>query len=79
MLSVHLVDAAGTPLASEQWSATGPGGASLSGTTNAQGDISCGPTEPGVYELTVRSHTYKVHTVRESLLAPGTPNRLVIR
>ena len=79
MLTVRLVDAAGAPLANEQWRATGPGGATLSGTTDAQGDISCGPAVFGVYELTVRGHTCKVHTVRESRIDPSLPNRLVIR
>ena len=79
-LAVRFLSNTGATVHGVAWTATGPGG-SFSGTTDENGCLELEHIVDGVYEIQIRGHGYKVHTVRESDFPGGsiTPSKLLMR
>jgi len=78
LLTVRLLDNRGRALAHERIDVRAPNGTTFTITTNADGEYHRA-TDQGVYELTVRQHIYKLHTLRDRYCDPAVPCRLIVR
>jgi len=78
VLIFRLITPTRSALGNERFEVRGPNGERFSGTTNADGDFQRS-LAPGVYELTVRRHAYKLHTLRRSTINADAPCHVVVR
>jgi uncharacterized Zn-binding protein involved in type VI secretion len=78
VLTFRLVTPTGVALGNERCDVRAPGGQTFAATTSASGDHAR-TGDPGVYAVTVRQRTYKVHTLHDSDLDDASPCRLIVR